>query len=478
MAASGTIKKATGFGSVELTWRIDSQDVSTNQSTIYYRLYVNDLSGEISSSTERKYSVTINGTKVASGTATLLGSGTHVVCSGTTTVTHNADGSKNCTFSFSQEINMGYGTVSASGVAALTAIDVPSRPGFNKFEVYRCDADGTANEQGLYAAIDYYYWVDLTGGEPDVEMTLDFKRSSASSYSESDVLATSTASVESKKIITTVTFPIDYQYDIRMTVKDSRGLKGVAVATLPSSAVILDLKADGKGVSFFKTCEKDGVEIEGQLPNSHKILAAGTDLDNLLTPGFYSFSSETYTTMINCPIGGKASGSVEVKAEGEAGQVRQIITRCSVDEREIWERLYYSGTWKAWFPIYKGGTGSRVLWSGGMLMTGGHTVTLEEKVSEQPNGIVLVFSRYSATTVRDYHFNHAFVHKDFVKAMPGCGSSFLMTVDGTFAVMATKYLYIHDQQIIGNDVNGSTGTGASGVKYENNGFVLRYVLGV
>ena len=53
-----------------------------------------------------------------------------------------------------------------------------------------------------------------------------------------------------------------------------------------------------------------------------------------------------------------------------------------------------------------------------------------------------------------------------------------MTTDGTFSVMASKYLYINDTSIVGNDNNDKTGTGTSGIVYTNNGFVLRYVIGV
>ena len=110
-------------------------------------------------------------------------------------------------------------------------------------------------------------------------------------------------------------------------------------------------------------------------------------------------------------------------------------------------------------------------------MTASHTATLSELVSEQPNGIVLVFSRYSSSTVQNYHYNHFFVHKEFVASHAGAGSQFFMTTDGTFGVIASKYLYIHDDKITGSDSNNKSGT-ANGITYNNAGFVLRYVIGV
>ena len=121
---------------------------------------------------------------------------------------------------------------------------------------------------------------------------------------------------------------------------------------------------------------------------------------------------------------------------------------------------------------------NKVLWSGGWYMTSGHTATLSESISSQANGIVLVFSRYSSSTAQDYNFNTIFVPKSQVANHSGAGHSFIMTTDGMFSVMASKYLYINDTSIVGNDNNNKTGTGASGIVYTNNGFVLRYVIGV
>jgi len=126
-------------------------------------------------------------------------------------------------------------------------------------------------------------------------------------------------------------------------------------------------------------------------------------------------------------------------------------------------------------PVY---FSHKILWSGAYYMNDTQAITLSEAVSEQPSGIVLVFSRYSASTAQNYHFNHFFVHKAFVAAHPGAGSQFLMTTDGSLSVVASKYLYINDTSIKGNANNSESGTAASGIIYNNAGFVLRYVIGV
>jgi hypothetical protein len=121
---------------------------------------------------------------------------------------------------------------------------------------------------------------------------------------------------------------------------------------------------------------------------------------------------------------------------------------------------------------------NKTLWSGVYYMNSSQTATLSEAVSAQANGIVLVFSRYSASTAQNYHFNMHYVPKEAIADHGGCGFTFTMTTDGSFSVYATKYLYIHNTKIVGNDNNTASGTGNCGIVYNNGGFVLRYVYGV
>lgn len=121
---------------------------------------------------------------------------------------------------------------------------------------------------------------------------------------------------------------------------------------------------------------------------------------------------------------------------------------------------------------------NKVLWSGVYYMSSSQTATLSESIDSQANGIVLVFSRYSASTAQNYHFNMHYVPKSQISTHGGCGHVFTMTTDGSFSVYASKYLYINNTNIVGNANNEASGTGTCGISYKNNGFVLRYVIGV
>lgn len=121
---------------------------------------------------------------------------------------------------------------------------------------------------------------------------------------------------------------------------------------------------------------------------------------------------------------------------------------------------------------------NQILWSGARFMTADHTITLSAKVSEQPNGIALVFSKYEDGEAKDFQYNVHFVPKQQVTNDNGGGHTFMMLSNASFATFAAKYLYIYDDKIVGQAANDDTGTGACGITYANNLFVLRYVIGI
>lgn len=117
-----------------------------------------------------------------------------------------------------------------------------------------------------------------------------------------------------------------------------------------------------------------------------------------------------------------------------------------------------------------------ILWTGAYYMTASHTATFtnSQKVSEQLNGIVLVWSAYSNSTAQNYDWTYYFVPKWHVAFREGQSVDILM-MNNTIAsnVMCRKLVYVYDDRITGNDNNTATGTG-----YANNAKVLRAVIGV
>lgn len=149
-----------------------------------------------------------------------------------------------------------------------------------------------------------------------------------------------------------------------------------------------------------------------------------------------------------------SAGNKHIPSGGSAGQVLNWTSNGTVG----WEN------------------GNILLWSGRYFMTDAHTVTLKESVQSQRNGIVLVFSRYE-DGAKDNNWRSFFVNKMLINEHGGNTYTFDLVAD-QWNNVATKYLAIHNTQIKGHASNTKTGTGNSGVKYDNRNWVLRYVYGV
>lgn len=117
-----------------------------------------------------------------------------------------------------------------------------------------------------------------------------------------------------------------------------------------------------------------------------------------------------------------------------------------------------------------------VLWesSSGSQMVASHTAYLNNPLQNVPHGIVLVFSAASG----DVSWSTHFVPKSIISRNQGGAQCFIMANNAAFATMGAKYLYIYDDMIVGHSSNNSSGTGASGITFDNSKFVLRAVLGV
>lgn len=119
----------------------------------------------------------------------------------------------------------------------------------------------------------------------------------------------------------------------------------------------------------------------------------------------------------------------------------------------------------------------KVLWTGGLYMNGKHKITLSESVSSQRHGIVLHWQRYTDGIVQNTDHAYFFIPKSHIQLSYGQGVEMMMS-DATFGIVAAKYVYVSDTDIVGNANNEKVGTGASGIKYINNRHVLTQVLGV
>lgn len=120
-----------------------------------------------------------------------------------------------------------------------------------------------------------------------------------------------------------------------------------------------------------------------------------------------------------------------------------------------------------------------VLWerNPGWLMAPETVLTLPEKISEQKNGIILVWSRHDEDTAKslDYGWHYDFIPKSGAQFKDGSnGHNFFITSE-SLGYVGSKYLYIEDAQIKGSTNNAVNKVG-NGINITNRGYALRRIL--
>ena len=432
------------------------------------------IGGYVQSKSKIKVTITANGvysSTIKSYSSTFQGK----VYTGATFTTDTVTGSGSMNIVTTVTDSRGRSSVKTTALTVLAY----APPKIATFKVARYTGS-KANPEGENVQINLAYSVTSLNSKNTASAKIEYKKSTDTTWS---TLETKTALSMSSTIAPSTTFSVDYQWNFRVTLTDAFRSEASFTTYVPSGAVILDIKADGKGIAFFKTSTRAGVEIAGELPGSAINLTTNANLNSLTKPGFYVIPTpEISATIINKPYTDTATASIRVEQTGE-GLVKQILQKATKDNGVIFERGYEdkNDSWGEWSIVYAGQ--GKILWSGANPLSDTQTITLSEAISAQLNGIVVVFNPYNSSTgvALTYGFNCHFIPKQLLSAVvPSVNNVLGVTVtmaEGKFASNATKFLRITDTTINGSADNTATGT-ANGITYNNNRFALRYVIGV
>ena len=143
MATSGySDVYVTKWNTLRFSWSRSSYSIENNTSTISWSLLlISGSYGAISSSASKAWNVNVNGANYSGNTTIGIGNNTtKTLASGSTTITHNADGTKDFAYSFSQYFGITFsgssiGTVSGSSSGTLDTIprsaSITEAPDFN-----------------------------------------------------------------------------------------------------------------------------------------------------------------------------------------------------------------------------------------------------------------------------------------------------------------------------------------------------------
>lgn len=487
---------------ITTTLSLSSQSVANNTSTVTWKVKYKKSSGTYNNN-GAKYYVNVDGNRVKSGTWTpKKGTTSGTIASGTTTIKHNADGTHGQirayakvydtgfspssaddyspylslpkitrTFTVSYNANGGTGAPAAQtktyGTNLTLSSTIPTRAGYAfkgwatsstgavayqaggtysanaavtlyavwellgnvKIESYsaiRCDSSGNALDEGTYGKFTCTYI--LSGqGVNEGSVTGRYRASDVSTWSNitnitqgDHIKAEGVASLSVNVSCLISNLSQDKSYLIELTVTDSYGNTAIASDYISQAYFTMDFLAGGKGIGIGTVASCD----ESKHPNG------------LLTCGMDALFNGT-VNINGIPI--KGCHKIRTSLTGNAGTY-----------------TYDSISW---------------------YMLASQKVYLEEKLSEQRNGIILVWSAYSSGAAQNWAFNFTVVPKSFISDDPGGGVSTFLIEGAPLAYAANKYMYINDDHIVGHDGNAQTGTSATAIKYTNNRFVLRWVYG-
>lgn len=147
-----------------------------------------------------------------------------------------------------------------------------SKPKVSKFAAHRVDAAGEAQQDGIYAMISYAYTVAAVGNKNTAEVTVQWKRTADTSWNSTPLLTSTSLAAAATERVENPTFSTDYQFDLRIAVKDWFGATVTYTTQLPTAAVIMDFSADGKGLGIGKVSEQPGLEFGWDIVNQIKNL--------------------------------------------------------------------------------------------------------------------------------------------------------------------------------------------------------------
>ena len=491
---------------ITTTLSLSSQSVANNTSTVTWKVKYKKSSTTYNNNGV-KYYVNVDGNRVKSGTwKPKKGTTSGTIASGTTTIKHNADGTHaqirayakvydtgfspssaddyspylslptiKRTFTVSYNANGGTGAPASQtktyGVNLTLSSTIPTRAGY-AFKGWATSSTGTVAYQagGTYSANSavtlYAVWellgnvkieshsafrCDLNGNDADEgtsgkftctyvltgpglnegSVTARYRASDVSTWtniSNTDIshgnhskpANTPSLSVNVSCLIKS-NISQDKSYVIELTVTDSYGNTAIASDYISQAYFTMDFLAGGKGIGVGTTASCD----ESVHPNG----------------------------LLTCAMDADFKGDVNING---------ILIK---DGHKI--RLSKTGD-----------AGSYTYDSIGWYMLANQIVYLEEKISEQQNGIIIVWSFYNDGSAQNWGWNFTVIPKAWIPDNPNNGGmSSFMVENATVGSLGVKYIYIRDNRIVGNNNNNKTGTGTSTIKYANNKFVLRYVYG-
>jgi len=160
------------------------------------------------------------------------------------------------TVKLSTKVKDSRGRWSAAKTTNVTVVAY-SKPKVQKLHAYRVNSSGAADEQGTYLALDCQYSVASVSSKNTASAVIEYRPYGSTSWTQ--IVTRTALSVNETIKPTGMTFSVDNQYEVRITVTDWFDAVAAYTATLPSAEVIMDFLANGKGISFGQVAQSEGI---------------------------------------------------------------------------------------------------------------------------------------------------------------------------------------------------------------------------
>lgn len=224
-----------------------------------------------------------------------------------------------------------------------------SLPNIKSLTASRCDADGTENDRGSYALVNFSYLITSLSDLNSNTATLKYKKTDESDWQELSI-DVSSYDVNQSAIIAT---DEANSYDILLVVSDNFSTTSRQIS-LSTGYCLYHVPASGKGITFGGIAEQDGFNVkmdahfQNGLTEDIPTLIDG-DCNALLTSGHY-YIGDSGT---NKPEAG-FNGWLTVKAYDDGSYCYQEYVTYQGGR---YYRMRDNGTWKPWMQ-YEIATGS------------------------------------------------------------------------------------------------------------------------
>ena len=243
---------------------------------------------------KNKIKVSVSGCEAGNGSS--IKSYTFAVLFGSTTIATTSTTSTSATFGpFSQTGSLKFRVTvtdnrsrvaNNSGSEPTQTCYAYDSPSFSSFTAYRCDSNGTADDNGTYIKYSLKVSYSSVNSTNNSTVKIYYKKSTANSWTTAANALTSSTTTSSAAIIknssgTSITFDAGSTYSVYATVTDNySGSVNSSVTTVFGASRIFNVRANGTGIAFGKMAETDNL-LESKWPvKFDSSLTVGTSTQN------------------------------------------------------------------------------------------------------------------------------------------------------------------------------------------------------